>query len=322
MISFIAYGGAFVVLTLVFPVLVTAVALLDLIFRRRWKMTRLALFFEYFLAMEMAGLIACGGIWLCHKVRADAERYRIANYRLLRWWTRSLLGALRRLYRLQFLVEGDRISHGPFIAFVRHISWLDNLVAAAAFIVPHDLHLRQILKDDLQWDPCLDVLANRLDHVFVKRESIVVDTERVEIVKMMTGLRARNAVVFFPEGEPFRPEKRELVLSRLAATKDLHYREKIEALKNVLPPRFDRSLLMLDKNKNADVVFCAHYGFEHVLSVRDFLAGALIGRTIRVRMWRAPYAEIPHDESDQVKWLFNHWARVDRWIEQVKNKNE
>jgi hypothetical protein len=37
MISFIAYGGGFVVLTLLFPVLLPAVALLDLIFRRRWK---------------------------------------------------------------------------------------------------------------------------------------------------------------------------------------------------------------------------------------------------------------------------------------------
>ncbi|HPQ72032.1 MAG TPA: 1-acyl-sn-glycerol-3-phosphate acyltransferase [bacterium] len=322
MISFIAYGGGFFVLTLLFPVLLPAVALLDLIFRRQWKMTRLALFFEYYLAMEMAGLQACLGIWLRHKMRNDIERYRTANYRLMRWWARSLLGVLRRLYRLRFTVEGDRISSGPFIAFMRHVSWLDNLVAAAAFVVPHDLHLRQILKDDLQWDPCLDVLANRLDHVFVKRESIIVDTERVEIVRMMTGLRARNAVVFFPEGEPFRPEKRDLILSRLATTKDLHYREKIEALKNVLPPRFDRSLLILDKNKNADVVFCAHYGFEHVLSVRDFFAGALINRTIRVRTWRVPHAEIPHDDADQVKWMFNQWARVDRWLEQVKNKNE
>jgi hypothetical protein len=95
-------------------------------------MNRLALFSNITSPWKWPVCRLASVILAAPQTRRDVERYRTANYRLLRWWARSLLGALRRLYRLQFAIEGDRISSDRSSPSLRHISWLDNLVAAAA----------------------------------------------------------------------------------------------------------------------------------------------------------------------------------------------
>jgi hypothetical protein len=43
-----------------------------------------------------------------------------------------------------------------------------------------------------------------------------------------------------------------------------------------------------------------------------------VGKQIRVRFWRVPYAEIPTGRDARIDWLFDHWARIDDWIEASK----
>jgi hypothetical protein len=34
-----------------------------------------------------------------------------------------------------------------------------------------------------------------------------------------------------------------------------------------------------------------------------------------MRWWRVPASDVPHDEDDQVDWLYRWWGRIDRWVD-------
>jgi len=61
-------------------------------------------------------------------------------------------------------------------------------------------------------------------------------------------------------------------------------------------------------------VFCAHFGFDGVVNLRDFLRGSLVGRVVKVRFWRVPFESIPSSREERTDWLFENWKRVDEWI--------
>jgi hypothetical protein len=84
--------------------------------------------------------------------------------------------------------------------------------------------------------------------------------------------------------------------------------------RRVLPPVPGGPLALLEHAAQADVVFCAHAGFEPVTRVVDLLRGALAGRTVRVSFWRVPRAEIPTTRPQRAAWLFDQWERMDAWV--------
>jgi hypothetical protein len=40
-----------------------------------------------------------------------------------------------------------------------------------------------------------------------------------------------------------------------------------------------------------------------------------VGRTLRVRMWLEPSAQVPTAGDEQVAWLYDWWKRIDEWID-------
>jgi len=106
-------------------------------------------------------------------------------------------------------------------------------------------------------------------------------------------------VLIYPEGTRFTPEKRDKILASLAK-KDPPAYQQARALKNLLPIHPGGPLALLEGNEGADVIFCAHVGLEGTMHLHDFLNGAVLGSTLRVRFWRVPFAEIPKSHDDRV----------------------
>jgi hypothetical protein len=73
-------------------------------------------------------------------------------------------------------------------------------------------------------------------------------------------------------------------------------------------------LALLEHAASADVVFCAHVGFEPVTRTVDLLRGGLAGRTVRVSFWRVPRGEVPVTRAHRAAWLFDQWERMDVWV--------
>lgn len=295
------------------PVLFIAGLIVDFARGGAWIITRCALFFPFYFSCEVLGIIASFFIWLASGVWAGTSRARFLdwNFALQRWWAGALCRGAQRIFAIRIEVEGsDELRDGPIIVFLRHASVADTLLPAVFIANPNGLKLRYVLKHELLFDPCLDIVGNRLPNSFVRRNS----GDSYRVLELMTDLGPRDGVIIYPEGTRFTDAKRAAIIEQLELKGDVYLAGKARMLKNVLPPRLGGPLNLLDKNEAADVVFCAHFGFDGVVDLRDFLRGSLVGKVVKVRFWRVPFASIPMTREARKDWLFENWMRVDDWV--------
>ncbi|HEY7544100.1 MAG TPA: 1-acyl-sn-glycerol-3-phosphate acyltransferase, partial [Blastocatellia bacterium] len=288
------------------PATLLIAALLDLARDRRWPLVRAISFLAFYLCCESAGIIASFFIWL---VWMGRERFLEQNFDLQCWWAGSLYKGACRLFDLRICAEGREVlSGGPVVVFLRHASLADTLFPAVFISSAHGIRLKYVLKRELLWDPCIDIVGNRLENRFLRRGPG--DSGRVG--ELMEKLAPNEGVVIYPEGTRFREAKRAPILEKLSQTLDADLFEKAKSFCNVLPPRPGGPLALLAGNEWADVLFCAHTGLESVVDLRDILRGTLISREIRVRFWRVEFDAIPKATHQQLRWLYDEWAKVDR----------
>ena len=87
-----------------------------------------------------------------------------------------------------------------------------------------------------------------------------------------------------------------------------------EELTHVLPLRFGGMFALMDAVPHADVVFCAHTGYERTVRLADFVAGGLYRAIVKVKFWRVAAAAIPRDPDLRVKFFQDEWRKVNAWV--------
>jgi len=314
--------AAFLLLTVVFtllnPVFLLRALVLDLRLNTSWRNLRVLAFFCGYVYFYWIALLRLAFGWLTARPWSAGFQERLARSAvdIGIWWSDGLFGLVERVFDLRIEVEDDRLlDRGPLIIFMRHASLPDTLLGLHLVTGPHGIRVRHVVKRENLWDPCVDLGLHRYPNVFIERNPTDTDHEIQILAAVMEDLGQREAVMMFPEGTRFAPEKRE---RRLAMIKEKHPElyERARAMRNVLPPRPAGTLALLVGNEKigADAIFCAHTGFERARHLRDFLNGSLLGTTVRVKFWRVSYAEIPKDHYGRIDWLYAWWRRVDDWI--------
>ena len=282
---------------------------------RTWPRTRALAFFALYLACEVTGVLVATLLWLATLGGriGGPGRYLQANASLQRWWTSTLFRGGALLFSMKVEVEGLELAReGPLLLFVRHTSTADTVLAAALVANPGRLLLRYVLKRELLWDPCLDVVGRRLPNAFVDRSGTRSRVEIEAVARLARDLDARSAALIYPEGTRFTPERlargvealRERKLEKLAAI--------ASGFRHVLPPRLGGPLALLAAAPGVDLLLVEHCGLEGAEHFATFWGGGLVGATIRVRLRRFAAASIPLSGRDE--WLFERWAEMDRWI--------
>jgi 1-acyl-sn-glycerol-3-phosphate acyltransferase len=297
------------------PALIAAAASRDLVRRQPWTATRFTLALQANLTLHAAGLAAMAGAWLLggRWAGADPERERRLEQRLQVRWAQLAWSLTARLYSMRLVVDGDDcVEPGPLLVLSRHASLIDTLIPLLVLSGRHDLRLRYVIKRELLWDPCIDALGHRWPTAFVRRGTSD-PHETAHVTHLLHGLGERDGIVLFPEGTRFSDAKRARILSSLRRTHPEAYARGVR-LRHVLPPHPSGLLALLAHAPTLDVVFCAHTGLEGASQFRDLLAGSLLGRIVRVQLWRVRRAEIPAERDAQLMWLQDQWERVDRWI--------
>ncbi len=275
---------------------------------------RLGVFGIVFLSYELAGLSVAGGLWLARLTAPGrtGERYQAAHRSLQNWWALGLFRAASRILRLRLSVEGaDAVKPGPVLVLIRHASLADTLLPAVV-ISARGIRLRYVLKRELLWDPCLDIVGQRLPNAFVRRGSG--ESEVGAIAALARDLEPDEGVLIYPEGTRFTRAKRERALTRIAASERPELLARAQALRSVLPPRSAGTLALLDANPTADVLIVAHTGLENLSTAAEILRLGAHERIIRVRVRRVPRASIPVARAARIEWLFDEWARVDAFV--------
>jgi 1-acyl-sn-glycerol-3-phosphate acyltransferase len=281
---------------------------------RRAPRTRFVIGIVFLLLCESAGLAGALLAWALAGGpfgRGSARAHRL-DRALQRRWAGALLHGGRKLLGLDLEVAGGDalLADGPILILARHASLVDSLLPC---VLLDRFRLRYVLKRELLWDPCLDIVGTRLPNAFVRRgEGDTAEIARV--AALARGLERDEGVVLFPEGTRFTPERRQRLIDRLALGETARLRQ-ARTLRHLLPARRGGALALLEAAPEADVVMLAHTGLEGAARLGDLWRGSLVGRTIEVELWRVRRAEIPADTAGREAWLERCWRGVDDWID-------
>jgi len=318
-------AGAFVVLTMAFPLVLLGAVLVDLalwlVRRKPWMAVRLACMAWWFLFGELRGVAGLAVIYLVTGGplgRGSLRRRRLV-YDLRIHWARSHLGGVRVLFGLTFEIEGlEKAGPGPVLILIRHASIIDNALPDAVIGHAHGLGLRFVIKQELQMLPTIDVGGRWVPTNFVRRASTDTAGEVARLRRLAHDLGEGEGILIYPEGTRHTAEKlaraQELIAERQPAIAPLASR-----LRHVLPPRLGGPLALLEEGRGADVVVCGHVGLDGFEYIRDIWAGGLVGTTVRVRFWRSPAADVPAGEDERVAWLYERWQLLDDWVGQQRD---
>ena len=308
------------------PVLVVVAVIVSVWLPGRWYALRLLGFALVYLALEVVGLAVAAVLWVLSGFgrRMEDPAFRRAHYTTLRLLLDVLMRVALRLFALRLVTDGaswspldDGVpgSTNAMVVLSRHAGPGDS------FLLVHTLmnrdHLRQpriVLKDVLQLDPLIDVYLNRLPNHFVTAEPVAGCNSAQAIADLARGLGDEDALLIFPEGANFTPQRRFRAIQRLRDRKLVAAVRRAEAMRHVLPPRPAGVTAALRAAPHADVVFVAHTGLEHLSTVRDLWRGLPTEKTLYLRWWFVPAAEVPRGEAEQTDWLYHWWESIDEWI--------
>lgn len=314
---------AFVVLTLLSPLVLPLAAVVDLalwlVRRKPWMGVRLLAFAWWFLLGELRGLVALGLAWALSGGR-DTARRRRAVYVTRHRWARRHLDGVRWLFDLTWEVEGlEDAAPGRVLVLIRHASIIDNMLADDVVGNAHGLGLRYVLKHELKALPTIDIGGRMVPTCFVRRASADSAGEVAKLRDLCVDVGPDEGVLIYPEGTRYTAEK-------LARAQEV-IREKqpqvapyADRLRHVLPPRLGGPLELLDAGTDLDVVVCGHVGLDGFEYVSDIWAGGLVGSTVRIRFWRHPRSSVPDGHDDRVAWLYARWQELDDWIGEQRHE--
>lgn len=310
-----------VISTLLIPI-VTPIALVialtwDVVTRTpRLRRSRVVILISTLILEEFLGRIVIFATWLISPfgTRVQGPKSQ-ARYRyVMTKWASTLLGTFSRIMPLPIDTSelDDSLLGGNAIVIGRHRSLLDAVVPATVF-GKRGLAALYTMKDSLQWAPNIDIVGQRMGHVFVSRSSNDLEGELEPIRKLAARIDDNSVGVIFPEGTFFTEKRKQRALKSIAK-RNPERLSLAERLNYVLPPRPGGTLALLEGAPNADVVLLGHVGFEPFGSLGQIIANAGSQHRIHIRAWRFARDTIPTDVDAQVQWLFERWAELDEWI--------
>ncbi len=318
--------GALVLAVVLLPALVVVAAVASFFLPGHLRALRLLAFALVYLALEVAGLAVAAVLWVAAGFgrRLHAPRIRAAHYTVLRLVLDTLMRVAQRLFALRLVTDGESWSPlddgvpgstNAMVVLSRHAGPGDSFLLVQT-LMNRD-HLRRpriVLKDVLQLDPLIDVYLNRLPNSFVGSGPAAGDLATEAIADLARDLGEEDALLIFPEGANFTPQRRLRAIQRLRDRGLAAAVRSAEALRHLLPPRPAGVTAALRAAPHADVVFVAHTGLDHLDSVGDLWRSLPMDKTLHLRWWFVPAEEVPRGQAELTDWLYRWWATIDDWV--------
>ncbi len=284
----------------------------------RFRLTRLIALLASMVMIDLGGRIIVIGIWLQGPfgLNNNSPRMQRKYQNVMAWYTTKITDAISKIAPLP--LDGSELDEelitGNTILIGRHRSVFDAVLPSVLLSRKGILPL-YTLKDELQWDPNLDVVGHRMGHVFVTRGSQDAEASLGPIRELASRIDEGSAGVIFPEGTFFNDQR----LAKALKAIERRNPERLEAarkLRHLLPPRPAGTLAMLEGAPHADVVIIGHVGVEPYGSLGQIVQN--LGdtrRRLRIKVWRFERSSVPTQPEDQVAWLFERWVEMDEWID-------
>jgi 1-acyl-sn-glycerol-3-phosphate acyltransferase len=323
-VAIIAVLVACILVPVVGPIALIVALVGDLIRRDRGiRYTRSVLVVALLLLVELGGLIMTAVIWLLAPLGYRMHRERVQNqYRyLMRWWGSQLFRVLRICLPLEFDYSqlDPALLGGNAIVIGRHRSNCDAILPAVIF-GSDQKYVLYTLKEELRWEPNIDIVGQFMSHRFITRSPPDLDAELAPIRELGSRIDANSVAIIFPEGTFFSENRKAKVLRSLER-KDPSHAEAARNMNYVLPPRPAGTLALMEGAPTADIIVLGHVGYEPYGTIRQVFAHLGHKQRITVRAWRYPRDSVPVSESARIEWLFERWSELDTWITEEHRSN-
>jgi 1-acyl-sn-glycerol-3-phosphate acyltransferase len=301
------------------PLWLIAAAALSPVLPGRWRALRLLWVLVVWVSAESLLLLILWGWWVASGFgrRIRTPYWEGLHYDLVQGFMWVVFQEARRVLALRVRTDGpdpDAHPRRPLIVACRHAGPGDSFTLVHALMHWYDREPVVVLKDTLAWDPTVDVLMHRIPARFVSPGRRGTDDVESQIGDLARDLDQNDALVIFPEGGNFTPERRRRGIQRLRSLGLERMARRAERMTHVLAPRPGGLLAALDAAPEADVVLVAHTGLDHLLTVGDVWRELPMDKVIVMRWWQVPRTEIPSEREAQIEWLFGWWERIDGWI--------
>src|SRR5215467_5152859 len=292
----------------------------------RHRALRLLFFALVWLFADTAAVFMCLGLWIASGFggRLSTEPYQARHYAVMRWFLDRVYTAATRAFGLRVEVTEPELTESelasrltrPVIVLSRHAGPGDSFLLVRQLLSVYGRRPRVVMKASLQLDPGLDVVANRLPNVFISRAKT---GERVfveQIARLAKGLDDAGALVIFPEGGNWTPNRWDRAIQRLERLGRRDLAARARQMPNLLAPRSGGAFTAIEACPRADVIFVAHAGLDRLVTVSDVWKNLQVNQTIRAKWWRVPGDQVPRglDHEAQLRWLYDWWKVIDDWI--------
>ena len=147
------------------PLWIPAAAAIDLIRPGRQVALRCCAFLCWYLQCQCLGLVGAFVVWLARGpwTGTSPEGYLAWNRKVQYAWAPSLVLGAGRIFGFHIETTGEEALEGsPVLMLSRHASMADTLLPTLLVQIPTGLRLRYVMKRELLWDPCIDVVARSL----------------------------------------------------------------------------------------------------------------------------------------------------------------
>ena len=315
--------AATVVGVLASPVLLVAAVVVDLAKRRfRLPTVRVALFLLQYAINDSVEILLAPVYWILagFGTRLDQPTSIARHERLQHWSIDVLARRAERLLGLRLDIDSAStaaLTPGPVIVLCRHVNIVDASLPTLLY-QRLGYRTRGVIMAELRADPGFDLIYPRTGSVFVPRDD---GPEAIAKVRTLgQSLDSTTAVVIFPEGRLFRPDRLERAKARLTL-ENPERAARLESLSHVLPPRPGGVLALLDTIP-ADVVVIAHSGLDQFASFTELAKAVALRAPIEITAWRVPVDQIPAGDGERIAWLDEQWVLLnDRVTRNAQNAN-
>ena len=189
---------AVVLLSPVLALLILGFELLRRVPPSRRRGLRLLRFALIWLTAETAALLACLGLWVASGFggRLSTEPYQSRHYAIMRRFLDRLYRAATRAFRLRVEIDEPELTAEeqaarlarPVIVLSRHAGPGDSLLLVRHLLTVYGRRPRVVMKASMQFDPGVDVVANRVPNVFIRPRQVGEQIFTEQIQRLAQGL--------------------------------------------------------------------------------------------------------------------------------------
>jgi 1-acyl-sn-glycerol-3-phosphate acyltransferase len=291
------------------PVLIVADVLrgTPLLWTRFYIMIGLIIFGQTF------GLLLLLGCWIGSGFGYNFERNNRWSLACEGYWSDWNVRAQSWIYGIKYHVEGsDVLRNGPTLLLVRHTSINDTILPIGLITYPHKVRLRIVLKAELIYAAIVDAVGHRMPVAFIRRTGST--RKELDAIRLAaTDMHSEETVMIFPEGTRFTDAKRRALMEKIA-DRDTKLAQRAQELTHVLPLRLGGTNALIEAAPTADIVICAHTGYENTEQLKDFANGGLYRADVRVKFWRIPASNVPRDLDERAEFFHQEWRKVNEFV--------